>query len=1047
MKIGKYEVLETIRAGSMATLYKALDPEHQCEVALKSFQCPEPEMALRFQRELRSRASLTHANIEQIVTLGDQGSLVYVATEWLQGEDIGHFVARRAILSLEERLDFMLGICEGLAYAHENHVIHCDISPGKLFRLQSGAGKILDFGTSAFWSVQFCQSRPGRPPDVFPYRAPEQIDGRNYDPRTDVFSAGLVFFEFLTGTRPFAQMLGGGIRIGDSRSRQIHGAMLPDSLMELLQRAIAVDPAARFQSAAEMLTSIREVRDKVVLRRAKLAEQIQSDCKLIYPLLAKLKGVLDSSWVRKRLREAGVDSKLLEQIQSKGPAGFASGLQYLGIMSLSDELKKAGILLTQIHKEIDAQRQDILALRSVLPEVGVDLARELLDNSGDLFSADPEVKSAKEEIRIQLRIKDINQAIRDFNVPVAQGALRQFEMLYGSRPDCATVLAHLRRAVAELEKQPARKPPETKPPLEMPQDKKQSPAISQPGVRPEQQPGREAKAVAQEGARAGVEAPPVKEGKAGPANTRLTGRPDNEAKKEPKPSAEENPRVPADRQKAKPADSPPRARLELQPSKEGQTIAEDTRTEPDVLPMEDATSGNNGGPGESGVKDELDLQLVRTLVADLLEENPEKCLAFLDTLESPLIEDPIIESLQQKALEARKERGAEITLTKPKKRAILESQEAGMACPFCNTPNPIGSRNCSLCNAVLQGPTAAVSESYPGAKPIPTPTAAPAKQHLHSPAANTTIPRPRRAPGHSTAKYYATALLALIVIGVSGWFLYNKHSDSVSTTSPAPEIIGAAETAVEAALQDGTTIVANLPKGTHLDVLRQPGASNPLVQDPDVLLLVRTRQEMGGKPSPSGFIKARFLDRLEIGTDKAYTGWHALWAALDRFPDTERTSPSDLKLHLESVQRQIDAHPEVVPPAELTKKQTVAYLSLARRSKNPMDARAECKNAARYKEMLAPGDTQALAAAYESLCTPQIAAPPKPSCDEVLRGMEAKVSRAGDLISNDEFLKADRILQQILTTEPCNNEVRKLLQKAEERHKLCLKKLIRGKKN
>ena len=88
MNIGKYEVLETVRTGPIATLYRAFDPERKCEVALKSFECRDTEMVRRFRREVQARAPLTHANIAQLVKIGDEGKLVYVVTEWLQGEDI-----------------------------------------------------------------------------------------------------------------------------------------------------------------------------------------------------------------------------------------------------------------------------------------------------------------------------------------------------------------------------------------------------------------------------------------------------------------------------------------------------------------------------------------------------------------------------------------------------------------------------------------------------------------------------------------------------------------------------------------------------------------------------------------------------------------------------------------------------------------------------------------------------------------------------------------------------------------------------------------------
>jgi serine/threonine protein kinase len=1145
MKIGKFEVLETVKDGFLATLHKALDPEEKCEVALKTFECSDPEKVREFERAVRARALLTHANIARLVQIADEEKLVYVATEWLQGEDIGHLIGRRAALTLEDKLDFLLSICEGLAYAHDNNIIHCDISPSKLFLMKSGAGKILDFGTSDFWSAQFCLARRDRKPETHSYRAPEQAVDRRYDARTDIFSAGLVFFEFLTGTRPVALGNGQGIRIGESSSRLVDSAGLPDYLVEALQKAIAHDPAERYQSASEMLVAFRKTLDQVIRQRTELVGGVQSDCALISEFLVKLKYFHDTAWMQKRLKEAGVDSKLLTRIRSDSSAGFASDMQYLDILAFTDELEKTGNQLAAIDNSIAKLRQSILDLHSHLPEIDLGQARQLLETSGDLFSLDPETKLVIADIRAQSRIKALDQAIaagelgsasilleeieetppaqeqlirsvagakaklvdmaireeslfkhaeaavsrlenaiqsgsvehfqeqledlkyqekslatqypssdlamkliersrtvrhqgsralvehecrkaiKSRNVPAARELLKQLEKLFKDNPESEKALVQLQSEVAALEGRPAQKLPEVKSPQPMPQDEKQRLIVSQPSIRLDLQ-KKEEKA----GALNAGDAHLAKERKSRLMDslppTRLGA---DIPKKEPQPSSVGSPQSSAGPQKVDRTDSPPHIPLESPTKKEEKAVVEILQTEQkQPLTTEDKKDTETGKPGETGVTGEVDIEAIRASVAKLFEENPEKCLGFLDTLESQLIEDPVIQSFQQKALEARKQRGAEIILTKPKKRSGLGLQGKGIACPVCGTLNPSDSKYCSQCYALIKDAKPVDVESDPGMKSGTASGTARVKRRLQTQPETPLTPRPKKATGHGAAKYYITALVAVIVIAVAGWLIYKyAGSGKTSTTSGETEVIGTAVIGAQTAeLREGATIVGKLQNGTRLDVLGKHGVTTTLTQDPDSLLDVRTKKPADGKNLLTGSVKLRDLDQLVIDADNSITAWHSFWLALNKFPDAQTADPSQLKGYLKSVEEKLRRFGGQNPPEPLLEKLAGGYLALASRAKTPDDKKTSCMNA---KDHLKGLVSKALSDGYIGVCaepTPPTQPPSMISCDDLTKELTKIFNKAGKSDDNNKPKEALQILQPIVKSYVCKGDIEKV---------------------
>src|SRR5512136_3036311 len=138
--LGKYELLDEIASGGMGRIYRARDRVLHREVAIKTIFTGEtdPEIKQRFYREARACAALSHPNIITVFDLGEQQGISYIAMELLEGEDLRRFIDRRAVMSLEAKIDFMCEVCDGLAHAHENGILHRDIKPGNIFVVKSG---------------------------------------------------------------------------------------------------------------------------------------------------------------------------------------------------------------------------------------------------------------------------------------------------------------------------------------------------------------------------------------------------------------------------------------------------------------------------------------------------------------------------------------------------------------------------------------------------------------------------------------------------------------------------------------------------------------------------------------------------------------------------------------------------------------------------------------------------------------------------------------------------------------------------------------------
>ena len=266
-RIGKYEIVGKIGQGAMGEVFRAHDPALNRDVAIKVISAgldADETVRKRFRREAESAAKLIHPNIITVYELGLEGEQLFMAMELLDGIDLKHALTGRK-MTLDEKLGVMEQICEGLAFAHAHEIVHRDLKPANIHVLPSGKVKIMDFGLARFGGSEMTTT--GMVMGTPHYMSPEQVRGAKADARSDVFALGCVLYEMLTGTKPFdAESMHAVLyKIMQEEPVPLREAApgTPETLVQVVERSLAKNPAERFENAGEMLAGIRQARQAV----------------------------------------------------------------------------------------------------------------------------------------------------------------------------------------------------------------------------------------------------------------------------------------------------------------------------------------------------------------------------------------------------------------------------------------------------------------------------------------------------------------------------------------------------------------------------------------------------------------------------------------------------------------------------------------------------------------------------------------------------------------------------------------------------------------
>jgi serine/threonine protein kinase len=269
-KIGKYSIIEKIGQGLTSEVFKAHDPLLNRFVALKTISQRvdgKEEVRKRFYREAQSAAQLNHPNIITVFELGHEQNKIFIAMELLEGSDLKEIIRSKKPLTLDQKLDMVEQICEGLGYAHSKGIVHRDLAPGNIHVQPNGHLKLMDFGLARLASSDI--TRTGMVMGTPNYMAPEQIQAERADTPADVFSVGAITFELLSYRKPFiAESIHATLmRVlrGDRESLERWVPDLPPPLVAMVHKALAHDPNHRFRHGSELLEAVRAVRKELAI--------------------------------------------------------------------------------------------------------------------------------------------------------------------------------------------------------------------------------------------------------------------------------------------------------------------------------------------------------------------------------------------------------------------------------------------------------------------------------------------------------------------------------------------------------------------------------------------------------------------------------------------------------------------------------------------------------------------------------------------------------------------------------------------------------------
>jgi hypothetical protein len=311
--IHRYEILERLGQGGMGELYLASDPRLDRLVAIKVLRTgfDSAELRERFNREARSAARLAHTNIVTIYDIGSHNGEPFIAMEYVPGDTLLQKIRRRVELPLTTKLQYAEELCAGLAHAHRAGIIHRDIKPANLIIASTDTLKILDFGLARLADSSITQS--GVVMGTLNYMSPEQITGQPLDHRSDLFAVGAVLYELLS----YRQAFPGGIDTGvlgriTSASPTPLDELCPGidpDLVEIVERAIAKQPADRFPDLDTMRAALIAVRERAAttaldLPMASTTRESPPAPEGPAPLASQVQRALVRDQIRECMREA-----------------------------------------------------------------------------------------------------------------------------------------------------------------------------------------------------------------------------------------------------------------------------------------------------------------------------------------------------------------------------------------------------------------------------------------------------------------------------------------------------------------------------------------------------------------------------------------------------------------------------------------------------------------------------------------------------------------------------------------------------------------------
>jgi serine/threonine protein kinase len=299
---GRYRLEAKLGSGGMSTVYLARDETLDRPVAIKVLhrEMSEQEDQLqRFRQEARAVAKLSHPNVVSVIDAGEDGGHPYIVFEYVKGETLKQRIARVGGLDTQEAIAYAIEVARGLSVAHSRNMVHRDIKPQNVLIDEEGRAKLTDFGISRQLEQEGVTAT-GRVLGTTDYVAPEQAMGRDVDPRSDVYSLGVVLYEMLVGQVPFHADSQVGVAMKHVNEElpdvQRRRPEVSAAVALVVERATAKNPAERYQAIGEMIGDLETALEVEAARAGSTTGEATSVLDAVPAPRRKLSGRARWSW-------------------------------------------------------------------------------------------------------------------------------------------------------------------------------------------------------------------------------------------------------------------------------------------------------------------------------------------------------------------------------------------------------------------------------------------------------------------------------------------------------------------------------------------------------------------------------------------------------------------------------------------------------------------------------------------------------------------------------------------------------------------------------
>jgi serine/threonine-protein kinase len=422
-KLGKYEIIEELGRGAMGVVYKAKDPLIGRLVALKTITsslAEQPEMLERFYREAQAAGGLAHPNIVTIFDLGEEQKTPFIAMEFLEGISIEKIIEENHPLPMSQRIGYIVQVSRALDYAHKRGVVHRDIKPANIVVTKDDTIKVVDFGIARL--VDTSRSQTGLLIGTVNYMSPEQVRGERVDGRSDIFSVGVMFYELLSGQRPFsgANFTAVMLAIISQEFKPVSTLVehIPPELDAFFVKILKKDINERYQTMEEALLDLEPIHRKLqveavagmlkrteqliqekkleeardVLRQALLVDSTNHQAKT---LLDKVNTELKRSLVTPKAQEHVSKAKQLLE-QGKIPEAQA---EVDAALKLDSVYEPAQEILKQVQKEADKAKKARDFLKAAQQQMAEGNLTEAQQQVGKLLEMDSKNAQAQKLLK------------------------------------------------------------------------------------------------------------------------------------------------------------------------------------------------------------------------------------------------------------------------------------------------------------------------------------------------------------------------------------------------------------------------------------------------------------------------------------------------------------------------------------------------------------------------------------------------------------------------------------------------------------------------